>query len=176
MEPGLACGSDTAHLSILGYDPRKYARALPGLALLKNKLSVLSILPSTLKQLKEGHDSGTVIDCDQLGQKQPPALAGTTTAGGPSRAWAQGCPWMMATSPSSPTLPPGTQRPALWSDDEQTDALRTSDPFSVQTWMVRLFTIIPTTLSAVSDPYHTASHESRASLLFDLAFACLSVS
>lgn len=24
VEPGLACGSDTAHLSILGYDPRKY--------------------------------------------------------------------------------------------------------------------------------------------------------
>ena len=22
VEPGLACGSDTAHLSILGYDPR----------------------------------------------------------------------------------------------------------------------------------------------------------
>eukprot|EP00002_Diphylleia_rotans_P033821 TRINITY_DN7228_c0_g1_i1.p1 TRINITY_DN7228_c0_g1~~TRINITY_DN7228_c0_g1_i1.p1 ORF type:complete len:443 (-),score=62.61 TRINITY_DN7228_c0_g1_i1:1490-2818(-) len=26
VEPGLACGSDTAHLSILGYDPRKYYR------------------------------------------------------------------------------------------------------------------------------------------------------
>ncbi|EPB88271.1 hypothetical protein HMPREF1544_04979 [Mucor circinelloides 1006PhL] len=24
VEPGLACGSDTAHMSILGYDPRKY--------------------------------------------------------------------------------------------------------------------------------------------------------
>jgi len=23
VEPGLACGSDTAHMSILGYDPRK---------------------------------------------------------------------------------------------------------------------------------------------------------
>lgn len=23
VEPGLACGSDTAHLSLLGYDPRK---------------------------------------------------------------------------------------------------------------------------------------------------------
>lgn len=26
VEPGLACGSDTAHLSILGYDPRRYYR------------------------------------------------------------------------------------------------------------------------------------------------------
>lgn len=26
VEPGLACGSDTAHLSIFGYDPRKYYR------------------------------------------------------------------------------------------------------------------------------------------------------
>ncbi len=26
MEPGLACGSDTAHLSIFGYDPRKFYR------------------------------------------------------------------------------------------------------------------------------------------------------
>ena len=26
VEPGLACGSDTAHLSILGYDPREYYR------------------------------------------------------------------------------------------------------------------------------------------------------
>ena len=26
VEPGLACGSDTAHLSILGYDPRIYYR------------------------------------------------------------------------------------------------------------------------------------------------------
>ncbi|KAM9965603.1 hypothetical protein ACTFIR_005774 [Dictyostelium discoideum] len=26
VEPGFACGSDTAHLSILGYDPRKYYR------------------------------------------------------------------------------------------------------------------------------------------------------
>ncbi|OZJ05767.1 hypothetical protein BZG36_01326 [Bifiguratus adelaidae] len=26
VEPGLACGSDTAHMSILGYDPRKYYR------------------------------------------------------------------------------------------------------------------------------------------------------
>ncbi len=26
VEPGLACGSDTAHLSILGYDPRSYYR------------------------------------------------------------------------------------------------------------------------------------------------------
>lgn len=26
VEPGLACGSDTAHLSILGYDPRVYYR------------------------------------------------------------------------------------------------------------------------------------------------------
>jgi len=25
VEPGLACGSDTAHLSLLGYDPRRYA-------------------------------------------------------------------------------------------------------------------------------------------------------
>jgi 2,3-bisphosphoglycerate-independent phosphoglycerate mutase len=24
VEPGLACGSDTAHMSIFGYDPRKY--------------------------------------------------------------------------------------------------------------------------------------------------------
>eukprot|EP00898_Chlorokybus_atmophyticus_P005350 jgi/Chlat1/5816/Chrsp4S06176 len=24
VEPGLACGSDTAHLSLLGYDPRTY--------------------------------------------------------------------------------------------------------------------------------------------------------
>lgn len=26
VEPGLACGSDTAHLSLLGYDPRVYYR------------------------------------------------------------------------------------------------------------------------------------------------------
>ncbi|KAL3152639.1 hypothetical protein ABBQ32_001653 [Trebouxia sp. C0010 RCD-2024] len=26
VEPGLACGSDTAHLSIFGYDPRLYYR------------------------------------------------------------------------------------------------------------------------------------------------------
>jgi 2,3-bisphosphoglycerate-independent phosphoglycerate mutase len=26
VEPGLACGSDTAHMSLLGYDPRKYYR------------------------------------------------------------------------------------------------------------------------------------------------------
>lgn len=26
VEPGLACGSDTAHLSLLGYDPRLYYR------------------------------------------------------------------------------------------------------------------------------------------------------
>jgi 2,3-diphosphopglycerate-independent phosphoglycerate mutase len=26
VEPGLACGSDTAHLSLLGYDPREYYR------------------------------------------------------------------------------------------------------------------------------------------------------
>jgi len=26
VEPGLACGSDTAHLSILGYDPRRCAQ------------------------------------------------------------------------------------------------------------------------------------------------------
>lgn len=26
MEPGLACGSDTAHMSILGYDPMKHYR------------------------------------------------------------------------------------------------------------------------------------------------------
>ena len=26
VEPGLACGSDTAHLSLLGYDPRKWYR------------------------------------------------------------------------------------------------------------------------------------------------------
>jgi 2,3-bisphosphoglycerate-independent phosphoglycerate mutase len=25
VEPGLACGSDTAHLAILGYDPRRRA-------------------------------------------------------------------------------------------------------------------------------------------------------
>ena len=27
VEPGLACGSDTAHLSIFGYDPRRYSCA-----------------------------------------------------------------------------------------------------------------------------------------------------
>lgn len=26
VEPGFACGSDTAHLSILGYNPRTYYR------------------------------------------------------------------------------------------------------------------------------------------------------
>jgi 2,3-diphosphopglycerate-independent phosphoglycerate mutase len=26
VQPGLACGSDTAHLSMFGYDPRKYYR------------------------------------------------------------------------------------------------------------------------------------------------------
>lgn len=26
VEPGLACGSDTAHMSIFGYDPRVYYR------------------------------------------------------------------------------------------------------------------------------------------------------
>lgn len=26
VEPGLACGSDTAHLSLLGYNPRVYYR------------------------------------------------------------------------------------------------------------------------------------------------------
>jgi 2,3-bisphosphoglycerate-independent phosphoglycerate mutase len=26
VEPGLACGSDTAHLSLLGYDPRIHYR------------------------------------------------------------------------------------------------------------------------------------------------------
>jgi len=24
VEPGLACGSDTSHMNLLGYDPRKY--------------------------------------------------------------------------------------------------------------------------------------------------------
>ncbi len=28
VEPGLACGSDTAHLSILGFDPRRYESKL----------------------------------------------------------------------------------------------------------------------------------------------------
>ena len=27
VQPGLACGSDTAHLSIFGYDPRRWERA-----------------------------------------------------------------------------------------------------------------------------------------------------
>lgn len=26
VEPGLACGSDTAHMSIFGYDPRSFYR------------------------------------------------------------------------------------------------------------------------------------------------------
>jgi 2,3-bisphosphoglycerate-independent phosphoglycerate mutase len=35
VEPGLACGSDTVHLSLLGYDPKIYYRGRGAFELMK---------------------------------------------------------------------------------------------------------------------------------------------
>lgn len=79
VSPGYACGSDTAHMSILGYDPFMYVAHW-------GRTRAAAVAPA---------DVGACL-----------MHAVTTVVVDRLRPWALGCPWTRATWRSSATLPP----------------------------------------------------------------------